>query len=203
MMAVGTRIFTELRDELTKLESNIVRNGSSRYNRQAFSRQPDPWAVLLADHKRDGQIMSQMDDTDRRLIAALRRDGRAALSELAVGLKISRATVRARLEKMALTGEIAGFTVLTRADVTAAPVRGLMMIGIEGKGAERITQRLQGLTSVQAVHATNGRWDLIVEISTETLQQFDDTLAQIRLLDGVTNSETSLLLSTRRPLKRG
>lgn len=147
--------------------------------------------------------MSQMDDTDRRLIAALRRDGRAALSELAVGLKISRATVRARLEKMALTGEIAGFTVLTRADVTAAPVRGLMMIGIEGKGAERITQRLQGLTSVQAVHATNGRWDLIVEISTETLQQFDDTLAQIRLLDGVANSETSLLLSTRRPLKRG
>lgn len=202
-MAVGTRIFTDLRGELTKLASHIVRNGSPGYNWQTFSLPLDSWAFLLVDYKRDGQIMSQMDDTDRRLIAALRRDGRAALSELAVGLKISRATVRARLEKMALTGEIAGFTVLTRADVTAAPVRGLMMIGIEGKGAERITQRLQGLTSVQAVHATNGRWDLIVEISTETLQQFDDTLAQIRLLDGVANSETSLLLSTRRPLKRG
>lgn len=147
--------------------------------------------------------MSQMDDTDRRLIAALRRDGRAALSELAAGLKISRATVRARLEKLTASGEIAGFTVLTRADVTAAPVRGLMMIGIEGKGADRITERLQGLTSVQAVHATNGRWDLIVEISTETLQQFDDTLARIRRMDGVATSETSLLLSTRRPLKRG
>ena len=60
--------------------------------------------------------MSQMDDTDRRLIAALRRDGRAALSELAADLKISRATVRARLEKLAGSGEIAGFTVLTRAD---------------------------------------------------------------------------------------
>lgn len=147
--------------------------------------------------------MTQMDDTDRRLIAALRRDGRAALSELAASLKISRATVRARLEKLATSGEIAGFTVLTRADVTAAPVRGLMMIGIEGRGADRITERLQGLTSVQAVHATNGRWDLIVEISTETLQQFDDTLAQIRRMDGVATSETSLLLSTRRPLKRG
>ena len=75
-----------------------------------------------------------MDDTDARLIAELRRDGRAGLSELADRLSLSRATVRARMERLSARGDIAGFTVLTRADVTAAPVRGLMLIGIEGRG---------------------------------------------------------------------
>jgi DNA-binding Lrp family transcriptional regulator len=89
--------------------------------------------------------------------------------------------------------------VLTRADVGASAVRGLMMLGIEGRGADRICHRLLGLPAVQAVHSTNGRWDLIVEIGADTLVEFDDVLAQIRRLDGVTTSETSLLLSTRRP----
>jgi DNA-binding Lrp family transcriptional regulator len=81
-------------------------------------------------------------------------------------------------------------------------VRGLMMVAIEGRGAERITARLQGMPEVQAVHSTNGRWDLIVEIGTRTLEEFDGVLFRIRGLDGVTASETSLLLSTRRAGRR-
>lgn len=140
-----------------------------------------------------------MDETDQRLIAALRRDGRASLSDLAATLDLSRATVRARMERLVTRGEISGFTVLTRADVTASPVRGLMMLGIEGRGTDRIIARLTGLSAVQAVHSTNGKWDLIVELGTQTLAQLDDILAQIRRFEGVTTSETSLMLTTRRP----
>ena len=146
--------------------------------------------------------MSTLDDIDIRLIAALRRDGRASISDLAVKLKLARATVRSRIERLVASGEIAGFTVLTRADVTAAPVRGLTLIGIEGRGTERIIAHLQGMPAVQAVHSTNGRWDLIVELATETLQELDDTLVRIRRFEGITSSETNLYLSTRRPLKR-
>ncbi|MDP1667907.1 Lrp/AsnC family transcriptional regulator [Phaeovulum sp.] len=140
-----------------------------------------------------------MDDTDQRLIAALRRDGRASLSDLALALGLSRATVRARMERLVTRGEISGFTVLTRADVTASPVRGLMMLGIEGRGTDRIVARLMGLASVQAVHSTNGKWDLIAELGARTLAELDDTLSQIRRIEGVTTSETSLMLTTRRP----
>ena len=76
-----------------------------------------------------------LDDTDQRLIAELRRDGRAALSDLAERLGLSRATVRSRMERLQARGEIAGFTVLSRGDGTDAPVRGLMMIGIDGRGS--------------------------------------------------------------------
>ncbi len=143
-----------------------------------------------------------MDDMDQRLIAELRRDGRAALSDLAETLGLSRATVRARMERLADKGEIAGFTVLTRGDVSALPVRGMMMIGIEGRGADKITARLTGLPAVQAVHSTIGKWDLIVDLGSQTLQELDEIIVKIRNMEGVMTSETNLLLSTRKAGRR-
>ena len=139
-----------------------------------------------------------MDETDDKLIAALRHDARASLSDLAARLEMSRTTVRTRLARLQERGEIVGFSVITRADVARDPVRGLMMIGIEGRGAERIKRQLSGMAELRAVHSTNGRWDLIVEIGTATLAQFDRVLDRIRQLDGVVASETSLLLSMRK-----
>ncbi len=143
-----------------------------------------------------------MDETDHNLLAELRRDGRASLSDLAARLGLSRATVRLRMERLETRGEIAGFTVLTRGDVQEAPVRGLMMIGIEGRGHERIMARLLGLPAVMAVHSTNGKWDLIAELATQTLADLDDVIVKIRSLEGVTTSETNLFLSTRRAGRR-
>ncbi len=140
----------------------------------------------------------RLDKTDERLIAALRHDARAALSDLAVRLGLSRTTVRGRMERLQARGDIVGYTVVTRADVARDPVRGLMMIGIEGRGAERIKRQLSAMAELRAVHATNGRWDLIVEIGTATLDELDQVLGRIRRLEGVVASETSLLLSTQK-----
>ena len=139
-----------------------------------------------------------MDSLDSRLIATLRQNGRASLSELANTLGVTRSTVRVRLDRLVATGEIAGFTVLTRSDIQPDPVRGLMMLEVAGRGAERAMKRLTSIPEVRAVHSTNGTWDLIAEIGAETLEAFDQVLFTIRRLDGVTRSETSLLLSTRR-----
>lgn len=138
-----------------------------------------------------------MDSTDARIVAELRRNARVSLSDLATLVGLSRVTVRARLARLQAEGEIVGFTVVLAEDLREHPVRGLMMLGIEGRGAERISRVLRGLAAVQAIHSTNGKWDLIVEIGTETLEDLDRVLTTIRKLDGVATSETSLLLSTQ------
>lgn len=58
--------------------------------------------------------------------------------------------------------------------------------------------RLTGLPAVMAVHSTNGKWDLIVEMATQSLSELDEVLRRIRNIEGVMTSETNLLLSTRR-----
>ncbi len=143
-----------------------------------------------------------MDDVDQRLLSELRRDGRASLSELADRLGISRATVRSRMERMTLAGEIAGYTVLTRSDITAAPVRGMMLIRVEGRNSAKILSRLTGIPAVQAVHSTNGAWSLIAELGAQSLLELDEVINRIRDIEGVVHSETNLLLSTRKAGKR-
>ena len=139
---------------------------------------------------------------DKRITTALQRDARATLSELALELGVTRTTVRTRLARLQERGDIVGFTALTRADVVRHPVRGLMMLAISGRGTERIIDRLSALPEVQCVHSTNGTWDLIVELGTDTLEALDKALFAIRRLDGVERSETNLLLSTRKGGRR-
>jgi DNA-binding Lrp family transcriptional regulator len=139
-----------------------------------------------------------MDEVDNRLVAALRQDARMPLSDLALHLGVSRATARARLARLRERGEIVGFTVVTAADVAKDPVRGLMMVEIEGRGTERVSRQLSTMAEVRALHATNGRWDVIVEIGTDRLETFDAVLTRIRRLEGIVASETSLLLKTRK-----
>ena len=139
-----------------------------------------------------------MDAIDEKLIAALRRNGRAGISELADFLGVSRATVRSRLERLERDGQILGYTVVLRGDAQELPVRGIMLIEIEGRGTQNVERQLTGIGAVGAIHSTNGRWDLIAEIGAETLTDFDDVLRRIRLIDGIANSETNLLLATRR-----
>ncbi|MGB3405984.1 MAG: Lrp/AsnC family transcriptional regulator [Jannaschia sp.] len=139
-----------------------------------------------------------MDDLDRRLLVALSTDGRASVSALAAALNVTRATVRARIERLTAAGEIIGYRVVLRGDLGERPVRGILMVEIEGKGASRVARTLAAMPEVRAVHSTNGRWDLIAELGADTLEALDATLNRIRLIDGVSRSETSLYLSTRR-----
>ena len=73
-----------------------------------------------------------------------------------------------------------------------------MMLEIAGPGTDRIVSRLRSMAAVTAVHSTNGNWDVIAEIGTDSLESFDAVLNAIRQISGVTRSETSLLLSSRR-----
>ena len=139
-----------------------------------------------------------MDDMDQRLLTLLRRNGRRSISDLGIELGLSRATVRARIERMEQRGDIVGYTVVLRADAVSMPVRGIMLIQLEGRAADRVVDVLGGYPEIAAVHTTNGKWDLIVEIGAENLTDFDAVLRRVRLIPGVTASETNLLLATPR-----
>ena len=142
--------------------------------------------------------MVQNDPLDDRLITLLRHDGRRSISDLASELGVSRATVRARIDRLERSGVIIGYTVILRADTVAAPVRGLMLIEVEGHAADRVVRALSAFPEVVEIHTTNGRWDLIVELASPTLADLDGILRRVRLIPGITASETNLLLNTPR-----
>jgi len=142
-----------------------------------------------------------MDDLDQKLITLLRHNARRSVSDLAIELGVARATIRTRMERLEQSGEIIGYTVMLKSDAAALPVRGIMMIEVEGHSADKVIRSLGGFAEISAIHTTNGRWDLIAELGASTLTDFDAVLRRIRLIPGIIGSETSLLLATPRSTK--
>tara|TARA_R110002074_G_scaffold304644_1_gene475893 strand:+ start:220 stop:693 length:474 start_codon:yes stop_codon:yes gene_type:complete len=132
---------------------------------------------------------------DRRLIAALKKDGRASITNLAALLGQSRATVQARLQRLVSAGIIQRFTIDLDATVDAQLIRAVMLIELEGTLARSVTASLRRLPEIASLHTTNGAWDLVAHIETASLSEFDRILRQTREIKGVLNSETSILLN--------
>jgi len=137
-----------------------------------------------------------MDDTDRALLALLRDNARLPIASLAKSLKVSRGTVQNRIDRLVAQGVIQGFTVRAEADAESQRIRAVMSLSIEGEQSDRVLSLLRGYPEVRTVHTTNGRWDMVIELSTDSLQGFDKVLHRIRQISGVSASETSLLLSS-------
>ena len=114
---------------------------------------------------------------------------------MAAACGVSRGTVQNRLARLQADGTILGYTVRLRAEAAAAQVRAVMLVEVAGSRMAAVIRALRGLPEVAAVHTTNGRWDLVVELAAESLAAFDAVLRRIRLIDGIANSETSLMLS--------
>ena len=149
-------------------------------------------------YKISNLYMVHMDDADRKLIGLLHKNARLPVATLASILGISRATVQKRMDRLIEEGTITGFTVTTSPAAEPGRVRAVMMVEIEGERSETVLRALRRFPEVAAVHTTNGRWDLVVELQTDGLDTFDKALRRIREMKGIASSETSLLLSTLR-----
>ncbi|SJM68328.1 Lrp/AsnC family transcriptional regulator [Gulosibacter sp. 10] len=140
--------------------------------------------------------MTPLSELDRRLIAELRKDGRAPVSTLAQKLGVSRATVSKAIERLTAAGVIVGFTVRIRDPAQNEQVCAISFIEVEGYTTDHVISSLRGFPEITKLHTTNGGWDLVAEIVCDDLAAFDDLLRRVRSIRGVVNSETSLLLSS-------
>ena len=136
-----------------------------------------------------------MDDTDRQLIGLLRNNARASVASLAKTLGVARGTVQNRMARLTADGTIVGYTVRLKPDVEEQRMRAFMTVAVEGNQVDAVIRALRGEPAVAALYSTNGRWDIVAELRAESLEGFDRVLARIRMIKGISPTETSLLLS--------
>ena len=139
-----------------------------------------------------------MDDLDRQLISRLRTNARTTVANLAKALKVSRGTVQNRLRKLERDAVIVGYTVRLKPEISESRIAALMTIAVAANRNEAVLHALRGEAAVQALHTTNGRWDIVAELATDSLEEFDRVLRRIGQVEGVGHTETSLLLSTQK-----
>jgi len=142
--------------------------------------------------------MTFMDSLDHQLLALLRQDARMTVATLAQKLGVSRGTVSNRITRLEDQGVIVGYTVRLRPDARPDEIKAWMSIAVEGNQARLVIASLLGEPGVASLHDTNGRWDLLAELHAGNLPELSQVLERIRLIKGISNTETSIHLETHR-----
>ncbi len=134
-----------------------------------------------------------MDETDRRILEYLQEDGRAAYTDIAEALGVSEGTVRNRVRQLQEDGTIERFTVeVADTDQIAAVVM------VEVNPDREIADIIDAFPENSEIHEVTGNWDLIGRFAQDTSSDLNETLEDIRKIDGVTQTQTYTVLQSHR-----
>ena len=126
---------------------------------------------------------------------ALKKDSRASVTTLSGEIGVARATIQASIKRLVEAGVIQRFTIdidpLTERDL----VRAVMSIEVQGVMTSTVIRALKLMPEIISLHSTNGIWDLVAQIETPDLMSFDLLLRRTREIEGILNTQTSILLN--------
>ncbi|AUT49420.1 Lrp/AsnC family transcriptional regulator [Achromobacter sp. AONIH1] len=137
-----------------------------------------------------------MDTLDQQLLSLLRADARSTVATLAKKLGVSRGTVNNRITRLEDAGIIVGYTVRLRPESEPNRIGAWMSIAVDGNETRRVVSLLLGDPAVVGLHDTNGRWDLLAELSVANIEEMSQALDRVRLIKAISATETSIHLKS-------
>ena len=139
----------------------------------------------------------QEDSSDYKIIKILKKNARLPISSISQEVGVSRVTVQKKIQKLEENGIITGYTAKLNSDSFSHKVKGWILINAEANKEEKAIKSMMKLPEITGLYTTNGKWDLAAEITSTTLENFDRAISALRSINGVLETETSLLLSSR------
>lgn len=136
-------------------------------------------------------------ESEERLITVLKDDVRATISDIARKLKISRATVQARIASLEKEGVIKGYSLVLGKDYLNQYISAHVAIAAEQKTSAIVSSALMKIEQVSAVHSISGEYDMIAVIHARNTEQLSHLIDQIGSLTGVMRTNTSVILETK------
>jgi len=138
-------------------------------------------------------------ELDSRLIQLLTQNARLSNSELSRRLGVSRSTVQARIERLEQTGAISGYTLRPNPARDQHKIQAHVAISVSPKLQAAVERHLLKLGAIVTLHATSGADDLIAIVQADCMTDLDRCLDAIRDTDGVLDTRSAIILSTRVP----
>jgi len=136
-------------------------------------------------------------DLDERLIGLLQNNARLSTAELARRLGTARSTIQNRLEGLERRGVIRGYTAVVGSPYGSGRVRAHVMVKVDPKRGRTAESRLRGLPELEALYSVSGSYDLIALLQADSTEHIDQVLDQIRDMEGVAETRSAIILSTR------
>lgn len=146
----------------------------------------------------ESEIVNQpaqiLDDIDRFIVEAMRKDGRVAFSQIAEQLNVSPGMIRLRYNRLVDLGIL---KVVAISNPLRMGYKTMAMIGIRVDGSKllEVAEQIAKLEEVIYLVVASGRFDLFAEVTCRDHDGLLDFLAhKLSTIEGVRESETFMHL---------
>ena len=138
--------------------------------------------------------MVKIDDVDRTILRMLQDDARIAFRKIAEEIGVSEATIFVRVRKLLERGVIKRFTALVSPEMIGKGLTAFVLINADPKKLQNVFKALNEMDDIYEVYDVTGSYYAIVKIRTENRDRLKEIIDKIGLIDGVTSTETAIVL---------
>ncbi len=137
-----------------------------------------------------------MEETDRKIVSLLARNGRMSFTELARQAGLSVSAVHQRVRRLEQDGVIKGYAAVFDPVDIGLPLTAFVSIKpFDAAAPDDVPSRLEHLSAIEACHSVAGDENYILKVRVSSPAALEELLQQIRTLGGV-STRTTVVLST-------
>ena len=137
-----------------------------------------------------------LDDTDRKVLELLGRDGRASYAEIGLLVNLSATAVKRRVDRLRERGVVRGFTVVLDPDLLGWHTEAFVEVYCrERTSPEEILALLRQFPEVVAAWTVTGDADALVHLRASDTGHLEAVIERIRKERGVQRSRSQVVLS--------
>jgi Lrp/AsnC family transcriptional regulator of lysine biosynthesis len=135
-----------------------------------------------------------VDEVDLKILELLKENSRSTYVEIGKNLGLSEGTVRNRIQALTDSGVIKRFTVEVSLSVG---VRALILISVDPqRPTMEISDKVLELPGVEKIYEVTGEYDVVTVVSSSSIEGLNQTIEEIRVIDGVVKTNTVIVLRT-------
>ncbi len=141
-----------------------------------------------------------LDDIDKSILQALRKEGRLSMARLAERVGVGRATVYNRVDRLSAEGVIDGFTVRVNPAKVGLTVAALVTVQIKQHAWRRLRHEFASIPEVEYVALTAGEFDMVMLVRASSMEALRDVvLERLQTMPDVLSTRTLFVLDEVRP----
>jgi DNA-binding Lrp family transcriptional regulator len=141
----------------------------------------------------DGR-MAPLDEVDRRIVAALRDDGRQSIRALAAALHISRANAYTRVKRLERSGVITGYTATVDPQRIGHGLSAYVYLKISQQSWKAVRDQVLSIAEVEHAALVSGEYDIVLLVRTPDAPALRDlVLTRLQELPEVLATQTVLI----------
>ena len=143
-------------------------------------------------------MIADVDDIDRKLLDALRENGRATYAELARTVGLSGPAVHDRVGKLEASGVISGYHAAVDARSLGLGVTSLIgVLQSDSSEHDDIAAELEAVPEVESCWFLAGEESFMLLVRVADVAALEHTIGKINRIPGVARTRTTVVLSTR------